>query len=141
INSSGRADKFVVEKVFEFAGAGLPAHLLDLDRAQISLGIPNLLGLVVVIGPLRPPSGADSGIEGPIGNIDTFYLVGHGLDPEFSRGEPMRTVPLSNLLANLRFAHFENKEALRPEHLLDLFIRNQGAGAAKIATLTNTALV
>ena len=79
----------------------------------------------------------DLRVKGPVGNVEPLHNVGEGRMFELVRREPAAGVPLADGIAHLVLADFHRQQTFRPKSVLDLLIRHERGGTAKIAALAD----
>src|SRR6185437_1277476 len=141
VDATRGGNEFVVEKMIERAGAGLPANVLDLARLSAAAGIGVGFRCVIIIAALGGPVGVDLRVECPVGDVKAFDGVRERGVFQFVRREPAAAVPATDGIANLTFAELHRQQAFGRESLFDFFVRHERRGTAKIATLAHASRI
>src|SRR5262245_26467318 len=83
----------------------------------------------------------DLGIEGPVGDVKAFDLIGERPALERVRSEPAAAIPSADVLTDLGFAEFHRQHTLWTKRLLDLLVRHQRARTTKVTSLPDSRFI
>ena len=72
VHAHGAGHQRVVEEVRELPGRGLPAHMADLARLRVAVGVAVGFGGVVVEAGVGLPGGLHMGVESPVGQVQAL---------------------------------------------------------------------